>query len=48
MASEIIAKGEAAGFSKDALRRALKRLGGSTEKLSMGSGWIWELPKQAS
>jgi putative DNA primase/helicase len=46
MAGEIIAKGEAAGFSKDALRRALKRLGGSTEKLSMGSGWIWNCPSR--
>jgi putative DNA primase/helicase len=48
MASEIIANGKAAGFNERALRRALKRLGGSSEKPSFGSGWIWELPEQAS
>jgi len=48
LASEVIANGEAAGFNERALRRALKRLGGSSEKPSFGSGWIWELPEQAS
>jgi putative DNA primase/helicase len=48
MASEIIANGTTAGFNERALRRALKRLGGSSEKPSFGSGWVWELPEQAS
>lgn len=47
MAAEVIAKGEAAGFNERALRRALKRLGGSSEKPGLHTGWIWELPEQA-
>jgi putative DNA primase/helicase len=48
MAAEVIAEGEAAGFAERALRRALKKLGGWSEKASMKTGWIWELPEQAS
>jgi hypothetical protein len=48
MAFEVIAEGEAAGLSEWALRRALKKLGGTSEKASFGTGWIWELPQQAS
>jgi putative DNA primase/helicase len=48
LAGEVIAKGEAAGFNERALRRALKALGGTSEKLSFGTGWIWTLPGQAS
>jgi hypothetical protein len=47
-AAEVIAEGEAAGFNKRALQRALGRLGGSSEKPSFGTGWIWNLPEQAS
>jgi putative DNA primase/helicase len=47
MAAEVFAEGEAAGFNKRALQRALVRLGGSSEKPSFGTGWIWELPEQA-
>jgi putative DNA primase/helicase len=48
MASEIIANGEAAGFNERTLRRALKRLGGSSEKSSFGAGWVWKLPEHSS
>jgi putative DNA primase/helicase len=48
MAAEVIAEGEAAGLSERALRRALKALRGWSEKPSMKTGWIWELPQQAS
>jgi putative DNA primase/helicase len=48
MAAEVIKEGEAAGLSERALRRALKALGGWSEKASMKTGWIWELPEQAS
>jgi putative DNA primase/helicase len=48
MAGEVVAEGEAAGFGERALRRALKKLGGSTEKPSFGTGWVWELPGLAS
>ena len=48
MAAEVIAEGEAAKLGKRALQRALKSLGGTSEKLSFGTGWIWELPEQAS
>jgi putative DNA primase/helicase len=48
LAAEVIANGEAAGFNERALRRALKKLGGSSEKLSLRTGWIWTLPGQAS
>ena len=45
MAAEVIAKGEAEGLSEWALRRALKKLGGSKEKVGFKGPWIWELPK---
>jgi hypothetical protein len=48
LAAEVIAEGEDAGFDKRALQRALKKLGGSSEKSSMKRGWVWELPPQAS
>jgi hypothetical protein len=48
MAAEVIAEGEAAGIPKRVLQRALKRFGGSSEKPGFGTGWIWELPEQAS
>ena len=48
MAAEVIAEGEALGFSERALRRALKKLGGTSEKPSFKTGWVWELPGLAS
>ena len=48
MAAEVIKEGEAAGIHKKALQRALKKLGGSSEKASFGTGWIWGLPELAS
>lgn len=48
MAAEVIAEGEAAGIHHKALQRAVKKLGGSSEKPSFGTGWIWELPELAS
>ena len=44
MAAEVEDEGEKLGFSVWALRRALKKLGGTTQKASFGTGWIWELP----
>ncbi len=44
IAGDVIAEGEAAGFSERALRRALKTIGGTSEKPSFETGWIWELP----
>jgi putative DNA primase/helicase len=48
MVAEVIAEGKAHGFNERVLRRALRKLGGSSEKPSFKTGWIWELPKQAS
>jgi hypothetical protein len=48
MAAEVIKEGEAIGLNERALGRALKALGGWSEKPSMKTGWIWELPEQAS
>jgi putative DNA primase/helicase len=49
MAAEVIAEGEDAGFSERALRRTFtKALGGRSEKASMKTGWIWELPEGES
>jgi putative DNA primase/helicase len=48
MAGEVIANGEATGFDKRALQRALRKLNGTSEKVSFGTGWIWSLPGQAS
>lgn len=39
---------DAMGQRRCATRRALKRIGGSSEKPSFGTGWIWELPELAS
>ena len=47
LAAEVIAEGEAAGCSEWALRRALKKLGGWSEKPGLKTGWIWELPEEA-
>jgi putative DNA primase/helicase len=46
MAAEIIAQGKAAGCSERVLQRALKRIGGSSEKAGLRSGWIWDLPRE--
>jgi putative DNA primase/helicase len=48
MAAEVIAEGEAAGLGERSLQRALKAVGGSSEKLSFGAGWVWELPERES
>ena len=45
LAAEVIANGEAAGFDERALRRALKKLGGTSEKPSFGTGWVWEFAR---
>jgi putative DNA primase/helicase len=45
LAAEISAKGKEQGLSEWALRRALKKLGGSKEKASFKGAWIWELPQ---
>jgi len=47
MAAEVIAEGTPLGFEERALRRSLKRNGGASEKASMKTGWIWELPEEA-
>ena len=48
LAAEVIAEGEAVGLSERALRRALKALGGWSEKPGLKTGWVWELPEEAS
>ena len=45
LAAEVLAKGEAEGLSEWALRRALKKLNGSKEKVGFKGPWIWELPR---
>ena len=45
MAAEVVAEGEKLGFQVWALRRALKKLGGTTQKPSFNTGWVWELPE---
>jgi putative DNA primase/helicase len=48
MAGEVIAEGEALGFSKRALQRALKAIGGTNERvggIGKGGWWIWELSR---
>jgi putative DNA primase/helicase len=47
LAAEVIAEGETAGLNDRALRRALKALGGWSEKPGLKTGWIWELPQEA-
>jgi hypothetical protein len=48
LAAEVLAEGAAQGLSKDALKRALHRLGGSSEKPSFGAGWVWTFRKAIS
>jgi putative DNA primase/helicase len=46
MAGELIKEAAALGISESALHRARKKLGVVSTKLTYGTGWIWELPKQ--
>jgi hypothetical protein len=46
MAAELIQEAEAAGIANRTLQRAFKKMGGVSSKLSLGTGWIWELPQQ--
>ena len=51
MAGEVIVEGEALGFSKRALQRALKAIGGTNERvggIGKGGWWIWELSPGAA
>ena len=48
LAAEVIAEGEALGLNERALRRALKALGGWSEKPGLKTGWVWELPEEAA
>lgn len=43
-AADVIAKGEAAGFSERVLQRARKNVGVTTKKKGMEQGWVWVPP----
>lgn len=42
-ASEVFREAEAAGFSKDQIKRAKARAGATTTKHGMTGGWVWSL-----
>lgn len=44
-AKEVFVEGASAGYSKDSMHRAKKKLGVVTVKSGMAGGWIWRLPK---
>lgn len=44
-AKEVFAEAASAGYSKDAMHRAKRKLGVAAVKSSMAGGWIWRLPK---
>ena len=42
-AKEIYREAEAAGFSRDAMKRAKRKVGAVAVKLGMDAGWVWRL-----
>lgn len=44
-AKEIFREADSAGFSKDAMHRAKRKIGAVAVKLGMESGWAWRLPE---
>ena len=44
-AKDVFVEAESAGFSKDAMHRAKRKLGVATVKSGMSGGWTWRLPK---
>ena len=45
-AKEVFIEAASAGYSKDAMHRAKKKLGVATVKSGMAGGWTWRLPKR--
>jgi DNA polymerase III delta prime subunit len=45
-AKTIYADAEAAGYSRDAMKRAKRRIGASARKQGMAGGWLWHLPEE--
>lgn len=45
-AKAVYADAEAAGYSKDQMKRAKRRIGARAVKLGMSGGWVWRLPGQ--
>jgi hypothetical protein len=44
-AKDIYRDAEAAGYSRDAMKRAKARIGAEAVKQSMSGGWVWILPE---
>jgi putative DNA primase/helicase len=44
LSSEILERGDQAGFSKRSLQRAFRELGGEPQKAGFDGGWLWALP----
>lgn len=44
-AKDIYREAESAGFSRDAMKRAKRRIGAHAVKLGMADGWVWKLPE---
>ena len=43
-AKTVFAEASAAGYSKDSMHRARRRIGAETFKLGMSGGWYWRMP----
>lgn len=43
---EVFAEASAAGYSRDAMHRAKRKIGATAVKRGMLSGWVWELPRR--
>ena len=43
-AKEIYRESESAGYSRDAMKRAKRRIGAEAVKVGMAGGWCWRLP----
>lgn len=46
-AAEVLRAGEKDGYSKDAVKRAKKKVGVYSDKASFGSGWVWKYDPNA-
>lgn len=47
-AKDIFAEGSAAGYSRDAMHRAKRKIGAIAVKQGMAAGWAWRLPEGGS
>lgn len=48
LAKDVYRDGDGAGYSKDQLKRALRKIKGTSKKDGMRGGWSWHLPEEST